>query len=171
MHEGYACRPACAASDAPGAWSQTGYIGSEQPVPRMSAPPDPFAYVVDPGEAIAYARMWGVVSGADMLQLARAVHADPLWECGFDAVWDCSAVRAHVVAPGDVDPIVREAAASGQGRDVLVQSRADGDGAIAQMLAAFCRRSGKAMTVHATLSDALAALGREALPAALTDTR
>lgn len=137
----------------------------------MPDPPDPFAFDIDPDEAMSYARMWGVVSGADMLRLAQAVHADPRWARGFDAVWDCSAVRAHVLTPEDVEPIVREEAASGDGRDVLVHSRADGDGAISQMLAAFCRRRGKAMTVHATLAGALAALGREALPATLVETR
>lgn len=135
----------------------------------MSDSPDHFGYAIHPDEAIVYTRMWGVVTGADMLRLAQAVHADARWEQGFDAIWDCTDVRAHVVAPEDVDPIVREAAASGNGRDVLVQSRSEGDGAISQMIAAFCRRGGKAMTVHGSLADALAALGREALPEAFAE--
>lgn len=135
----------------------------------MSSRPDPFVYVVDPDETLAYARMWGVVTGGDMLRLVQAVHRDPLWVYGFDAVWDCSAVRAHVVAPEDVEPIVREEVASGTGRDVLVRSANPDDAAISQMLAAFCRRRGKAMTVHGSLPDALAALGREALPEAFAE--
>ena len=128
----------------------------------MSDLPDRFDYAVDPAEAIVYARMWGVVSGADMLRLVSAVHADPRWEDGFDAVYDCSAVRAHLVGPEDIAPIVREEAASAPGHDVHVQSRAEDGGTISHMLAAYCRRHGKAMTVHATLADALAALGRDA---------
>jgi hypothetical protein len=108
--------------------------------------------------------MWGVVTGAELLRAARSVHEDPDWQPGFDVVWDCSAVRSHDVVPADVDPLVREEVASGDGRDVLVSSLSTGDRAISEMLAAFCRRRGKAMTVHPTLAEALAVLGYDALP-------
>jgi hypothetical protein len=63
-----------------------GYVVRDQQVSAVPDLPAPYTYTVDPEERLAYARMWGVVSGADMLRLVRAVHADPRWEDGFDAV-------------------------------------------------------------------------------------
>lgn len=129
--------------------------------------PDPFAFAVDPAARLAYARMWGEVDGDDMLRLVQAVHRDAAWRAGFDAVWDCRAVTAHVVQPEEVGPLVAEEAASGDGRDVLVESQALGESAFSALLAAVVQRRGKAMTVAATLGDALEALGHDRLPEAL----
>lgn len=137
----------------------------------MTTPPLPYAFAVDPGSRLAYARMWGEVTGADMLAAVVAVHESPEWEEGFDAVWDCSAVTAHIVTPEEVPPIVREEALAGEGRDTLIESPGIGESALSEMLAAFCRRQGKQMTVHATLAGGLAALGREALPEPLVAAR
>lgn len=135
----------------------------------MTPPPaaDLWTYAIDPAEALAYGRMWGVVTGQDMLRLVAAVHGDAAWRPGFDAVWDCRAVTAHVVSPEEVQPLVAEEAASGPGRDVLIENGRADDAALSQMLAAFCRRRGKDMTVYRVLDEALAALGRDALPASL----
>lgn len=124
----------------------------------------PYSFVVDASARLAYGRMWGLVTGQDMLALIAETHADPAWQNGFDAIWDCSAVTAHVVGPEEVAPIVEEEVASGDGRDTLVESPTVGESALSEMLAAFCRRRGKTMTVYTTLDDALAALGREELP-------
>ncbi len=101
-----------------------------------------------------------------LLAAADRIHADPAWHDGFDVLWNCAAVLAHDILPADVGPIVDAEVGSGDGRDVLVCSPTFGDRAISEMLAAMCRRRGKAMTVHATLAEALAALGRDALPPA-----
>ena len=144
------------------------YFRPVYPVPPMSAPPAaPFSYALDPASRLAYGRMWGAVSGADMLALVRSVHADPAWEAGFDAVWDCSAVTTHIVLPDEVPPIVEDEAASGVGRDVLIESPAAGESALSHMIAAFCRRSGKDMTVHTSLAAGLARLGHSGLPEVL----
>lgn len=113
--------------------------------------------------------MFGVVSGPMILAAADRIHADAAWEAGFDVVWNCSAVLAHDILPADVDPIVDAEVASGNGRDVLVCSPTYGDRAISEMLAVMCRRRGKDMTVHATLAEALAALGRDAIPPAIQE--
>ena len=105
-----------------------------------------------------------------MLRAVRSVHADPAWQPTFDAVWDCSGVTAHVVLPEEIPPLVEEEATA-SGRDVLIESPVAGESALSQMLAAFCRRRGKDMTVYMTLEDGLRALGRDALPAALQATR
>lgn len=134
-------------------------------------PAVPYDYAVDPAAGLAYGRMWGVVTGDDMLALITAVHDDPRWEDGFDAVWDCSRVHAHVVDISEVGPLVEEAVASVGGRDVLVESPRLAEIALAQLLAAFCRRRGKPVTVHTDIDAALAALGRDALPAPLDALR
>lgn len=137
-------------------------------------PPDPdppFDYAVDPVARLAYGRMWGTVTGDEMLALITAVHDDPHWRSGFDAIWDCSRVHAHIVDIGEVAPLVDEEAASGHGRDALVESPRLAEIALAQLLAAFSRRRGKHVTVHTSVDDALAALGRDALPAPLDALR
>ena len=119
---------------------------------------------VHPMERLAVVEMFGVVSGPMIVAAAARVQADPEWEAGFDVVWNCGAVLAHDILPADVEPIVAAEVASGDGRDVLVCSPAYGDRAISEMLAVMCRRRGKAMTVHGSVGEALAALGRDALP-------
>ena len=128
----------------------------------MADTPRPFSYAIDGEARLAVGRMWGDVTGADMLALLEAVHQDPAWHDGFDALWDCSRVRVHIVAPDEVEPLVAEEADSGRGRDVLVESPTAGESALSQMLAVLCRRRGKSMTVHPTVAAALAALGHEA---------
>ena len=122
---------------------------------------------VDPSERLAVIEMFGVVSGPMILAAADRIHSDPKWEDGFDILWNCAAVLAHDVLPEHVGPIVDAEVESGDGRDVLVSSLTSGDRAISEMLAAMCRRRGKSMTVHASLEEALAALGRDALPPAM----
>lgn len=126
----------------------------------------PFACAVDAATGLAYARLWGEVTGADMLEAVQAVHGDPAWEDGFDAIWDCSSVTVHVVSPDEVKPLIDEEAASEPGHDVLIESPVLGESALSEMLPAFCRCRGKTMTVHSTLQDALAELAHEALPPA-----
>lgn len=138
---------------------------------RLSPMPEPFAYAIDPDARLAYGRMWGEVHGADMLRMLAAVHRDAAWQDGFDAIWDCRAVTAHIVSPAEVEPLVAEEAESGGGRDVLVESPMLGESAFSAMLAAVVQRRGKAMTVAATLDGALEALGHGALPEALAGVR
>ena len=82
-------------------------------------------------------------------------------------MWDCSGVVAHVVAPEEVEPLVDEEVEAGEGRDALVESTSQADTAITRLLAHLVRRRGKPATVHATLAEALVALGHDRLPASL----
>ena len=136
-----------------------------------SETPVPYDYAVDPAARLAYGRMWGTVTGDDMLALITAVHDDPRWQKGFDAIWDCSRVRTHIVDIDEVGPLVDEEATSGAGHDVLVESPLLAEIALAQLLAAFARRRGKHMTVEGTVDAALAALGHDTLPASLDALR
>jgi hypothetical protein len=136
-----------------------------------SEPAVPYDYAVDPAARLAYGRMWGTVTGDDMLALITAVHNDPRWENGFDAIWDCSRVHAHIVDISEVGPLIDEEAASGDGHDVLIESPRLAEIALAHLLAAFSRRRGKQVTVHMDVDDALDALGRDTLPAVLDALR
>lgn len=127
----------------------------------------PYDFDIDPAARLAYGRMWGTVTGNDMLALLTAVHDDPRWQTGFDAIWDCSRVHAHVVDISEVAPLIDEEAGSGDGRDALVESPRLAEIALAQLLAAFSLRRGKQVTVHTSVDAALAALGRGELPVSL----
>lgn len=133
----------------------------------MSASDPSFTYEIAPEAGLVLARMAGTLTGEGMLEILETVHADPRWESGFDVIWDCSAVEGHVVAPGDVHPLVIEDVRGGDGREVLVPNRSLTDEVIAQMLAVFARRKGKDVRVCSSLEEALAELDRDALPAGL----
>lgn len=130
-----------------------------------------FVAAIDADAHLAYARLWGTVTGGEMLEVIEAVHRDAAWRDGFDAIWDCSGVTAHVVGIEEMQPLVDEEAASGDGQDALIESPGLGESAISNLLATFCRRRGKAMTVHISVEAALAAMGRDALPASLANLR
>ena len=130
--------------------------------------PDALAgFQIDPDEGLALVRMQGTLSGEDMLEISQRVHAHADWQNGFDAIWDCSRVRAHIVAPEDVPPIIEEEVETGKGRDLLIESRVVGESQISRLLAAWCRREGKPARVYPSLDAALESLGREQLPASL----
>ena len=126
-----------------------------------------FTYDIDPEAGVALARMHGALDGRAMLAILEAVHRDPRWQPGFDAIWDCTDVSGHAVRPSDVPPIVDEAVEGEKGRDVMVERGSVIDSAISMLIAAYCRRRGKPVTVVRTLDAALAELGRDALPEAL----
>ena len=134
-----------------------------------SKAPAPYIYDIDPEAGLALARAWGRVTGEQMVEMVETVHGDPRWRHDFDAVWDCSAVDAHAVAPTEVPQIVSAAVEGETGRDVMVETGGLIDSAISQLIAAYCRRKGKDVTVERSLDAALAALGYDALPAGLRD--
>ena len=129
--------------------------------------PSPYVYDIDPASGLALAKMRGVVTGTAMLDVLEAVHGDPRWSPGFEAIWDCSDVTSHVVSPPDVRPIVLEAVSGGRGNDVLIPSPRVGDDVISDTLAVYSRRLGKRVVVRATLHEAIETLGRDGLPEAL----
>ena len=135
----------------------------------MTPDPPPFVYDIDASAGLALVRAWGRVTGEGMRETVEAVHGDDRWRHDFDAVWDCSAVTAHVVGPSEVPEVVGAAVEGETGRDVMVESGGLVDSAISQLIAAYCRREGKAVTVEGSLDAALAALGHRALPEGLRD--
>ena len=126
-----------------------------------------FAFAVSPPDRLALAVLAGEVTGDDMRRVVEAVHDDPEWEPGFDAIWDCSRVRAHVVSPEEVRPLVRAAVEGEPGRDVLVESPRLGESFFSEMLVRTVRAAGdEGYRVH-TLDEALDLLGLDDLPDAL----
>ena len=137
---------------------------------RLS-PSAAFDYAVDPGAGLAVARMTGTLTGPDMAEIVTAVHADADWEPAFDAIWDCSVVRAHVVQPDEVPPLVEAvleagAAKGSAGRDVLIENASLARSAFSEMLVRRLRRHQDAHVVR-RMEQALAVLGLDALPPAL----
>ena len=126
-----------------------------------------FSFAVDAGARLAIARMAGVLTGPDMEHIIAAVHHDPAWRPGFDAVWDCSAVEAHAVLPADLEPILDAAVEDGGGRDVLVEGPGLAADLFSKLLALRIRRRGGDAVVVESLREALAALGHAAPPPAL----
>ena len=138
---------------------------------RLS-PSAAFEFAVDPDAGLAVARMTGTLTGPDMAEIVRSVHADADWEPSFDAVWDCSEVRAHVVEPDDVGPLV-EAVLEGDGekgsggRDVLIETASLAESMFSEMLVRRLRRRGEDAHVVQSMGRALGLLGLEALPPTL----
>ncbi|MGB3545121.1 hypothetical protein [Rubrivirga sp.] len=116
--------------------------------------------------------MIGTLTGPDMEHIVSTVHGDADWRASFDAIWDCSSVRSHVVQPDDVSPLVEamveDTALEGEGgRDVLVESESLSESMFSPMLVRLLRRSGEDAYVVQTMEEALAVLGVDALPPAL----
>lgn len=126
-----------------------------------------FSYAIDPGSALALARMRGTLTGEDMTAIVTAVHADPLWEPHFDAIWDCLAVRSHAISPREFGPLMDATVQNRGGRDVLVESRGLAESLFSKLLVFTARAKGEdAHAVH-SMDDALRVLGHDALPARL----
>ena len=121
------------------------------------------SYAIDPDEGLVLSRMFGAVTGDEMLAMVEAVLDDPAWSPSFDVIWDCSDVTAHIVLPSHVTPIIEEAGEVA-GRMVLVESPSVGGSLIAELLAIRTRLRGGDVTVTGTLEEAVASLGRDALP-------
>ena len=138
------------------------------PNPSPSSGEPPYAIIIDPEEGLVLLTMYGVVSGPDLLNAAKEVHEDESWENGFDVIWDCSRVHSHIVAPEDVPPLIEEETDHCEGHDYVIQSPAENEHVLADLLARLCRRGGKSMSVHADMDGVLRSLGRESLPASLT---
>ena len=131
------------------------------------SPTSSFHYRIDADAGLALAELKGVVTGSDMLNAAKTLHADPAWQNGYDVLWDCSEVSKHIVGPEDIGPILVEETRAGSGRDALVENAHLSDTMISEMLTSFLRRRGKPAGVFRTRADALSALRRDALPASL----
>ena len=130
-----------------------------------------FAYAIDPTARLAYARMAGTLTGEQMLEVARTVHEDPAWHPDTDVIWDCTAVAAHVVSPGEVAPIVREVVEDGTGRDVLVERLSLSESFFSMLIALRVRAAGGEAHTCRTVAEALEWLGRDQLSAPLRAVR
>ncbi len=126
-------------------------------------------YAIDPESGLALCVSSGTLTGEDMLALVEGLHANPLWQPEYDAIWDCQAVEAHIVLPEEVKPIVDEVVDETCGRDVMLEPSTIGGALISELLAVRSRLRGKHVTVQKTLADALATLGHAQLPDALAD--
>ena len=128
-----------------------------------------FRYAIDPRSRLAVARMAGTLTGADMQLIVRTVHQDPAWDVGCDAIWDCSEVAAHVVQPPEVEPLISEVVDGQTGRDILLSGPGLSAELFSKLLVLRLRRRGDAAERVQTLDEALAALGRDTMPAVVRE--
>ncbi len=127
-----------------------------------------FKCKIDPDAGLALAVKWGVLTGKDMVGTAHLLHGDPDWRPDFDVIWDCRGILKLVLEPADVPPMVAAHLENSTGEDVIVVRR-QVDYSVSMLYAHLARREDKAVTVCWTMEEALAALGRDALPAALEE--
>ena len=137
----------------------------------LLSPDAEFSFAVDPDARLALACMGGTLTGPDMTHIVNAVHGDPAWEPSFDVIWDCSRVDAHVVSPGEETPVLEALSDEHAGRDLIVQGPGLSGDVFATMLVFRARRLGDAASSHHSVEEAVAALGRDALPARLRRVR
>lgn len=135
---------------------------------RLS-PSAAFSYAIDAGARLARAVMVGTLTGPDMKRIADTVHQDPAWESSFDVVWDCSRVRAHVIQPDEVSPLVEAMSEEGinpdhTGRNILIESPSLAESMFSRMLVERLRRGGGDAHVVQAMDAALALLDLEELP-------
>jgi len=114
----------------------------------------------------------GVVSWTELGQAFRALYLDPRWAPGADALWDARAVTGFRLTPGEVSPDAPSDAASTMAE--LASARAGGRAAVvtrdllvaslARVLAELGPPTGRVVKTFPEVGDALAFLGREAVP-------
>lgn len=126
-----------------------------------------FMYAVDAAASLALARFEGGLTGVDIRRAVAVVHADPAWRPSFDAIWDWRRVRAHIVSPEEVPPLVAEVVEGQTGRDALVEPETLSENFFSEMLTRMLRAAGKEAALFRTVEDALGAFGHDMLPAGL----
>ena len=102
-----------------------------------------------------------------MHRIAEIVHDDPEWKRSFDAIWDCTRVTSHVVAPGEVSPIIDEVTDGQTGTDVLVENAGLAESLLSMLLTLRARVTGSEAHVCETVAEALHVLGHNAMPPGL----
>lgn len=101
------------------------------------------ATCVLPDCRLALATFTGVVDAADILQSLDAIFGSPLWEPGFDTVWDGRQTRTLLLDLATVDRVTERSLAlkptRGDGRDAVVVER-DVDFIAARLISERVRR-------------------------------
>ncbi|MDT0630633.1 hypothetical protein [Rubrivirga litoralis] len=129
-------------------------------------PAPSFRYRIDTDHGLALAQIAGDATGEYIASCVRALQADPAWSDAYDVIWDDRGVTVLDVTPRGLDEMVA-AQTNGQfGMDVIVSDRGSRE-AVFLLYARRTRAAGRPARVCRTLDEALAAVGRTALPAAL----
>ena len=86
-----------------------------------------FPYFIDVPRRIAVVTLSGTVHGEDIAQTVRELYRDPLWQRGFDALWDGRGITDLRLERTDVCGFARLqrqfADVAAEGEDVLLMER------------------------------------------------
>lgn len=132
------------------------------------APEGACRYAIDPAVGLALVRITGAVTGADIARCARALQADPRWTPDLAVVWDERGITSLDVTPEGLKKMVEAQTRHATGPDFIVTEREDHE-ILLRLYAWRVQARGRPAQVFASLEQALAALGLDALPAALRD--
>lgn len=121
---------------------------------------------IDEATGLALISGSGEVTGADIVDAARALHGHPKWDFRFDVLWDGRAVTSLVVTPDDIPEMVEAKTEHSVGKEVIVAVRSV-DKMIADLSALLMRARGREAHAFYTLDEALDVLGLSELPTTL----
>ena len=122
---------------------------------------------LDAEAAICHIRFLGRITGAAMLDAVRAVTDAYDGERPLDMIWDCSRVKAHIVAPDEFQTILGLTRDHLTGHHAILYSRAEQEDIISDLFAQSLTRNGLSASTHLTVAGALISLERESLPETL----
>ena len=122
----------------------------------------PFHAIVLPEHHVGFAVGFGYVKGAGMARTCEELISDPLWEPGFDEIWDLTASTAVDISPDDMDALVASAhtyaSRIGTNRCVFVYTR-ESVGPVLRLFARLTDDLPRAYHATRTRDEALAWLG------------
>jgi hypothetical protein len=112
---------------------------------------------------MALVRMSGDVTGNDIARCAAALQADPDWCHHCTAIWDDREVNLLDVSPDGLRQMVDVQASGETGPDLIVTQLPDRT-LLMDLYARLVEIRGRPAAVFSTLDEALAHVGRDALP-------
>ena len=122
----------------------------------------PFPYTIDVEHRVAVIRKVGRVDVGRIRRTVQALFTDPVWEPGFDTIWDDSETTELLLEREDLMTLLevhREFAhLSGPGRDVMASTRTV-DQIMGQIYAMYAKDQQRKIIVCKSMEEARGVLG------------
>ena len=126
------------------------------------------AYRIDRAAEMALVRMKGRVTGDGVARCAEALQADPGWCHHCTAIWDDRDIDLLDVSPRQLQSMVEVQASGETGPDLVVTAHPNRE-LFMVLYTRLVEIRGRPAAVYSTLEEALAHVGRSALPPSLRD--
>lgn len=146
------------------------YTGVPLPAPSLM----PFSCHIASEQRIGVIRLYGGVSGDELIEAVKTLYSGDDWQPGFNILWDARAIAQLVLAPEDADAFTRAVGERieriGRGRTAVVTTGFETY--MSGLLLAIRSRklSPREIEMFSDLAPALAWLGIDELPPALETT-